>query len=161
MMHRGGNLYGYREKGRAIMHKRIYTVLTVMMFLLVGAWVVGYKSSRIVSLASDNGSSTMVATSKGSEMNWHDNGQNGVHLVELAQGTLASSMVGTVLTDTDCAPDATGLSHCHDVIRLKNHTLITVINPHDMKYVACLAAGQVVKVSPKANQWVVLENKQA
>ena len=60
----------------------------------------------------------------------------------------ANGMQGTVLTDEDCAPDASGISHCLNKIRLANGTRLVVRHPHDMHMIPCLAPGERVSVTP-------------
>jgi hypothetical protein len=54
---------------------------------------------------------------------------------------------GTVLSDEACTPDATGLSHCLNRIRLADGAVITVVHPHRMSEVPCLAPGERVRVA--------------
>jgi hypothetical protein len=53
-----------------------------------------------------------------------------------------------VLSDTDCAPDAHGISHCLDRLRLVSGRVISVRHVHDMKAVRCLTPGEHVRVVP-------------
>ncbi len=55
---------------------------------------------------------------------------------------------GTVLTDEDCAPDAMGISHCRNAVRLADGRTIVVRHPHDMGRVPCLTPGEHVRVRP-------------
>ncbi len=58
--------------------------------------------------------------------------------------------VATVLTDEDCAPDAQGISHCLNELRLPDGTVLTVRHPHDMSKVPCLTPGEQVELRPAA-----------
>ena len=53
---------------------------------------------------------------------------------------------GVVLTDTECVPDAAGVSHCRNEIRLENGRTLTLRHPHDMSVVPCLSPGEPVLV---------------
>lgn len=57
-------------------------------------------------------------------------------------------MHGTVLTDSECAPDAHGVSRCRNEVRLADGSTIVVRHPHDMAQVPCLSPGEPVRVSP-------------
>ena len=69
-----------------------------------------------------------------------------VHLnAGLEKGTLPGKpVVGTVLTDEDCAPDARGISHCRNVVRLPGGSKIVLRHPHAMMEVPCLEPGEKV-----------------
>ena len=69
-----------------------------------------------------------------------------VHLnAGLEKGTLPDKpVVGTILTDEDCAPDAQGVSHCRNVVRLPNGHKIVLRHPHAMMEVPCLEPGEKV-----------------
>lgn len=63
----------------------------------------------------------------------------------LEKGKLPSGMVmGTVLTDEDCAPDRQGISHCRNLVRLASGRTIVLRHPHNMTKVPCLAPGERV-----------------
>lgn len=86
-------------------------------------------------------------------MNWQDNGLNQPRLVKVVQGHFVGSMTGIVKTDTDCAADSTGLSHCYNVIALTNHKQITVIYTHNMNRVKCLNPNQSVTLKAVNSHW--------
>jgi hypothetical protein len=54
--------------------------------------------------------------------------------------------MGVVLTDEQCQPDAAGVSHCLNTIRLTSGQTIAVRHPHRMSEVPCLAPGERVTV---------------
>jgi hypothetical protein len=58
----------------------------------------------------------------------------------------ARPMSGVVLTDTECVPDAAGISHCRNEIELENGRTLTLRHPHDMSVVPCLSPGEPVRV---------------
>lgn len=68
---------------------------------------------------------------------------------ELVEGPAPSqTAVATVLTDTDCAPDAAGISHCLNELQLADGSRLVVRHPHDMSIVPCLSPGEQVRVAP-------------
>ena len=70
---------------------------------------------------------------------------------ELLDGRVpAQTEVATVLTDEDCNPDAQGISHCLNKLRLPDGSVLTVRHPHDMMLVPCLSPGERVEVSAAA-----------
>jgi hypothetical protein len=58
-----------------------------------------------------------------------------------------TAAVGTVVSDDDCAPDAVGISHCINGIRLANGRMLSVRHPHRMAEVPCMTPGERVQVS--------------
>lgn len=76
------------------------------------------------------------------------NGKDGIDVVELLTGTLPTlPMPATVLTDTDCAPDRYGISHCLNVLRLQNGDRLLVRHSHNMAAYPCLTPGESVRVT--------------
>lgn len=70
---------------------------------------------------------------------------------ELLDGRVpARTEVATVLTDEDCNPDAEGISHCLNKLRLPDGSVLSVRHPHDMMLVPCLSPGEQVEVSAAA-----------
>jgi hypothetical protein len=67
----------------------------------------------------------------------------------LEQGQMpARSMLGDVITDTDCAPDAQMISRCRNVVRLADGQEVVLRHPHDMTEIPCLAPGERVLLVP-------------
>lgn len=63
----------------------------------------------------------------------------------LEKGKLpAGTVKATVLTDENCEPDAHGISHCRNRVRLANGQTLTLRHPHEMHMVPCLAPGEKV-----------------
>ena len=94
---------------------------------------------------------------------WFDNGQSGQHLLNIWQGsapTAGVQVVGTVMTDTNCEPDAEGLSHCHNIIDLGNGRSIEVIDTHIMSRHPCLSPGQRLTLTRLNADWVVAREGQ-
>lgn len=66
----------------------------------------------------------------------------------LEKGTLpAGTVKATVLTDENCEPDAQGISHCRNRVRLASGQTVSLRHPHDMNQVPCLAPGEKVLLS--------------
>jgi hypothetical protein len=75
------------------------------------------------------------------------NGVGGLELVYLAKGTMPRRpTTATVLTDTDCAPDQNGVSHCSNILRLVSGRRITVRHDHKMMNDPCLSPGERVRL---------------
>ena len=73
---------------------------------------------------------------------------DGLH-AKLVSGTMpAAAVQATVLTDEECQPDARGVSHCRNRLRLPDGSELEVRHPHDMSKVACLAPGEDVRLVP-------------
>jgi len=65
----------------------------------------------------------------------------------LIKGKLPGGVLeATVVTDEDCAPDANGVSHCRNRLRLPSGRTITVRHPHRMADVPCMTPGETVRV---------------
>ena len=66
---------------------------------------------------------------------------------ELLEGTLPTgATTATVLTDENCEPDAQGISHCLNRMRLADGSEIAVRHNHRMHEVSCLSPGEMVNV---------------
>ncbi|WP_319520316.1 hypothetical protein [uncultured Martelella sp.] len=90
---------------------------------------------------------------------WVENGQNGRYLLQMLEGEVPAgetAMTGVILSDTDCAPDADGINHCKNEIRLENGSVIKGTNNHRMSVNRCLKPGETVTVSPLNDEWAVV-----
>ena len=58
----------------------------------------------------------------------------------------AGGVTAKVLTDEDCAPDADGVSHCRNKLRLPSGKTIEVRHPHRMHDVPCMTPGETVRI---------------
>ena len=58
----------------------------------------------------------------------------------------SSAQFGEVITDENCQPDAHGVSHCRNNIRMKNGAIIRVQHAHRMHEVPCLLPGERVRL---------------
>ncbi len=89
---------------------------------------------------------------------WADNGQGGWSLLQMIGGVSlprGATLHGTVTSDTNCAPDARGLSHCHNGIDLDNGMRILVVHTHAMMQHPCLKPGQRVTVTGFSGAWIM------
>jgi len=75
------------------------------------------------------------------------NGQESLSLVRFVGGDRPPATgTATVLTDTNCEPDAFGISHCLNALRLQTGGSLVVRHAHDMHVFPCLAPGDTVKL---------------
>ena len=72
-----------------------------------------------------------------------------VTTVKLLRGTVTKRMSAVVLTDTRCDPDATGMSHCLNRMRLADGTVVTAQHDHRMMNMPCLSPGEHVLLTPR------------
>jgi hypothetical protein len=72
-----------------------------------------------------------------------------VTTVRVIHGVITHRMRAVVLTDTRCNADAMGVSHCLNVMRLANGTVITVVHDHRMMDMPCLDPGEHVTLTPR------------
>ncbi len=92
---------------------------------------------------------------------WYENGNGGHYIAPVIAGSTQSlasgSRIGRVLTDTNCTPDARGLSHCHNSIEFSDGSRITIRDNHQMRRHRCLRPGELVRVKFFKDQWVTLQ----
>ncbi len=75
------------------------------------------------------------------------NGQASLSLVRFVGGDRPPKTgTATVLTDTNCDPDAYGISHCLNALRLPGGGSLVVRHAHDMHAYPCLTPGDRVKL---------------
>ncbi len=95
----------------------------------------------------------------GAQLNsWFDNGKGGRHVLQIWQGRAPAEgerLVGVVASDSNCEPDALGISHCHNVIDFGNGRSIEVVHNHQMSRNPCLAPGQKISVARLNAEWLV------
>ncbi|MDR3494500.1 MAG: hypothetical protein P4L82_07845 [Ancalomicrobiaceae bacterium] len=92
---------------------------------------------------------------------WADNGKDGERVLQLVRGdvpVVGAFVSGVVKTDTNCDPDAEGISHCHNVIGLDNGGEIEVIDNHAMMSYACLAPDQKVSLAKVDANWITAKD---
>jgi hypothetical protein len=76
------------------------------------------------------------------------NGLGGRGLVYLTKGRLPRRVTtATVLTDTNCAADRNGISHCANILQLATGRRITVRHDHSMMNDPCLTPGERVRIT--------------
>ena len=121
-----------------------------MILVLVGAGLVVERTSRSHTVAVDPHGLALPAQRV---LQLHElmplpSSPDGLH-AKLVGGTMPTAPVqATVLTDKDCQPDAHGISHCLNQLRLPDGSEIQVRHPHDMRLVPCLAPGENVRLVP-------------
>ena len=89
---------------------------------------------------------------------WTENGRGGQYVLQVLDGAPPAAgvkVLGTVISDTVCAPDDQGFNHCHNVIEFADRSQITVINTHVMRLHRCLKPGDNVWLSRIDSSWVV------
>lgn len=94
---------------------------------------------------------------------WSENGRDGEYLLQIVEGKappVGVRLSGVVTSDTDCDPDAQGLSHCHNGIGLANGSNITVVDNHMMSRRRCLQPGEAVSLTRFNDSWVVAVTRQ-
>jgi hypothetical protein len=69
--------------------------------------------------------------------------------VHLIKGVVPHRTRALVLTDTRCNPDAHGVSHCLNRMRLANRAIITVRHDHRMMDMPCLTPDEHVVLMPR------------
>ena len=72
-----------------------------------------------------------------------------VTTVKLLRGAVATRTRATVLTDTRCAADARGVSHCLNRMRLANGTVVMAQHDHRMMDMPGLSPGATVVLPPR------------
>jgi len=89
---------------------------------------------------------------------WYMNGKGGRYFAPIIQGRLLSPTSGIVRTDSSCAPDSQGLSHCYNKIELLSGGIITIQDTHKMSNFRCLHPGEQVTVRPNGSpSWVIVQ----
>lgn len=80
------------------------------------------------------------------------NGEDGVAIAVLMSGTIpARRTTAVVQTDTNCEPDAYGISHCSNILRLADGSLMEVRHDHNMQIYPCLDPGETVTVEGQSS----------
>jgi hypothetical protein len=72
-----------------------------------------------------------------------------VTTVKLLHGFITARTRAVVLTDTRCSPDARGVSHCLNRMRLADGTVVTAQHDHRMTEMPCLSPGEPVRLTPR------------
>ena len=80
------------------------------------------------------------------------NGEGGVDVGVLQSGVIpAQPTTAIVQTDTNCNPDAYGISHCSNILRLADGSLIEVRHDHNMQAYPCLDPGETVTIESQSS----------
>lgn len=131
--------------------------LAVLLFIAAGT--VSYAA-----LGADAGNSGgQPAIPAGASLSsWHENGDKGRYLLQLVDANnrlppVGERIVAKVLSDTNCTPDAAGLSHCRNDLALANGARITVVNNHQMARNGCLRPGGLLSLERMDGQWLSAE----
>lgn len=131
---------------------------------LMAAGLGGLATALVMSYAQQTASAEPTIPPGVSLTSWFDNGKGGLHVLQIREGSAPPAgvrLTGRVLTDTDCAPDAQGLNHCHNNIDLGNGRILAVINNHAMNRYPCLEPGQRLSITRLNANWVVAWEGQA
>jgi hypothetical protein len=72
-----------------------------------------------------------------------------VTTVKLLHGSVTARTRAVVLTDTRCSPDAHGVSHCLNRMRLANGAVVMAQHDHRMMDMPCLSPGEHVLLTPR------------
>lgn len=76
-----------------------------------------------------------------------ENGKNRIDIVVLRNGNIPDHPIKAVVeTDTNCAPDVKGISHCGNRLKLSDGKTIEVRHDHNMRIYPCLTPGETVEV---------------
>ena len=119
----------------------------------------GIAASALLLLNAEQPASAQPTIPAGYDLSaWHNNGQDGEYLLQVVDGVVppaGTAVSGVVLSDTDCEPDAQGLNHCHNGIRLADGTTLNAIDNHMMSLYRCPKPGETVTLTRFDDAWVV------
>jgi hypothetical protein len=71
-----------------------------------------------------------------------------LHALRLKGSIPKGAVAATVMSDEECTPDAEGVSHCINRLRLAGGRVLVVRHPHRMMEVPCLSPGEHIRVRP-------------
>ena len=131
---------------------------------LIGASVLSAVGAFAIGLfvVYEGGTSSQSDPLKAASLaSWSDNGRDGRHLLQIVDGSIpaaGTTVVGVVVSDTLCQPDAQGFSHCHNGIELADGKRMTVIDTHQMSRHPCLEPGQRLSLSRIDRTWIVAQS---
>ncbi len=128
--------------------------------LFVLAWPSSSAQGTNASAGGAGQGGTAVPDLPGGLVSWQANGAGGRYVAPVLEGEApVLPTLGVVRTDTDCAADAEGLSHCHNQIELAGGAWITIQDNHNMMVNPCLGPGERVSVEPLSAGWVVIRTR--
>lgn len=79
-----------------------------------------------------------------------ENGKDRIDIVVLRNGNMPNHPIKAVVeTDTNCAPDTNGISHCSNRLKLSDGKSVEVRHDHNMRIYPCLTPGEIVEVRPQ------------
>ena len=126
----------------------LFILIPVAVVMLVASVLVGGRASQAPSVDPHGTALPAERTVALSTAMPAPSGFDGLH-AKLVSGTMpAAAVSATVLTDEQCQPDAQGISHCLNRMRLDDGSELEVRHPHDMGKVSCLAPGEHVRLMP-------------
>ena len=131
---------------------------------LIGASVLSAVGAFAIGLfvVYEGGTSSQSDPLKAASLaSWSDNGRDGRHLLQIVDGSVpaaGTTVVGVVVSDTLCQPDAQGFSHCRNGIELADGKRMTVIDTHQMSRYPCLEPGQRLSLSRIDRTWIVAQS---
>lgn len=141
---------------RAQRRSAIWIIASAAVIVLAVLVAVGWRSSflvasapapHFVSLAATDtqtvaGQRTVVIAQAGTTS--PVSGSDGRLMTTLLEGKIpVGARKAVVRTDTNCAPDAQGISHCRNQLDISG-TLVTVQHHHKMSTTPCLTPGETV-----------------
>ncbi len=97
---------------------------------------------------------TIVIAERGDQLEKYGD----ILLTDLVEGTVpAGARQALVLSDSNCAPDEHGISHCLNHLQI-GATQVLVQHHHDMRVVPCLSPGEVVNIIDAATYRRLLQS---
>ncbi|WDL96623.1 hypothetical protein [Alicyclobacillus sp. ALC3] len=128
-----------------------------LIFTMMGIFGVlgGLGISRTILSSSQISRTTSISLPEppGTVVNWQTNGVHHERFVQIVRGTLSTEETGVIKTDTNCTPDALGLSHCQNILALPHNKTLVVTDIHNMQNYRCLKVGETVIVKPVNSNW--------
>lgn len=130
-----------------------FIAVLLLAALLLGAALVAGRGSQSPAVAVDPHGTALPETRSVSLSRSmpSPSGFDGLHAKLVSGAMPAAPLTATVLSDEQCQPDARGISHCLNRMRLADGTELEVRHPHDMTKVACLAPGEHVRLVPSVS----------
>jgi hypothetical protein len=130
------------------MKKVIIAGLLVWMVMVVGLVSLGARNATpdMRPVLARNPGLRLVVVSSDLERAVTPGETEGILSARYVSGRLPDAFTrATVLTDTNCQADATGVSHCTNDLQVGN-TRLTIQHDHDMRQVPCLSPGEEVEL---------------
>jgi hypothetical protein len=130
--------------------RRILLAVALVLLVLTVPWFIGERAFQSHTVAVDPHGTALPAQRQVqlSRVMPSPSRADGLH-AKLVTGTMPTAATqATVLSDEECQPDARGVSHCLNRLRLRDGSEIEIRHPHVMATVACLAPGEQVRLVP-------------